>query len=433
MKQIPKIEDLKVHIRHILRPTYLAWTFGLLLIVVVIQSQFIYHSSNRRVDRTIDKYTYIKDRMHINKIQTESDRYTKVTTFYTEIAATYFQKYHKKYDKKDMWRYQGLRDDELTMVINWWYRGGKDLGIPYMLPPAIAVRESSGNPKARTFNKDGSILEAGLYNQRRGAAIQAKYYNSLMLPHLQARYDFKFHTMEDLLDPVNATKCELNLLWGEMMYFDNNIMIYVTSRHWGNGKIDKLVKNGVYPPKDFKFNIGKINEDVRNPFIYYFIINQYLSAFERFTVKVRLDKRYDEIYRKTCSLMEREYINGYKYFNEFVDLYDEIKSDKVNYYDKREKKIGKLEHKIRNLSRFYKDSRNHIKEGKFDSLKEYFTVIKNDTRKMVKEMETEKNTKIRRQLKFLLSSLLIVVLGIFGLLIAGTIKYFILKNKEQKK
>ncbi|MFX0132389.1 MAG: hypothetical protein ACFFDN_01960 [Candidatus Hodarchaeota archaeon] len=217
---------MKINIKYLLKPTYFAWGFGFLSFLFAIQALLFYLDKNRQLEKTIEKYTYIKDRIHIDKIQTESDRYTKITTFYTEIASTYFQKYHKKYDKKSLWKYQGLRDDELTMVINWWYRGGRDLLVPYMLAPSIAVRESSGNPKAMTLNKDGSILEAGLYNQRWEAAVQAKYYNSLMPEPLKSRYSFTFNKMEDLFDPVNTTKTELCLLWGEKMMFDNNIMRY---------------------------------------------------------------------------------------------------------------------------------------------------------------------------------------------------------------
>ena len=96
-----KLSEFKIYVKHLIKPTYLAWTGFGLAVIFAIQVFIVWKDGNRRVDRVIDKYTYIKDRIHIDKIQTESDRYTKVTTFYTEIAATYFQKYHPKYNKKD--------------------------------------------------------------------------------------------------------------------------------------------------------------------------------------------------------------------------------------------------------------------------------------------------------------------------------------------
>ncbi|MFX0135310.1 MAG: hypothetical protein ACFFDN_16820, partial [Candidatus Hodarchaeota archaeon] len=131
------------------------------------------------------------------------------------------------------------------------------------------------------------------------------------------------------------------------------------------------------------------------------------------------------------SLMEKEYINSYNYFNEFVDLYEEIKDDKKNYYEKREKTILKLEDKIRNLEKFYKTSHSDLKAGRLKTFKEFWTVLKNDTRKMIKEIEEEKNKNIRVKLKILIVIIGFFTIGFFGVLIRWSIKYFILKNKKK--
>ena len=168
---------------------------------------------------------------------------------------------------------------------------------------------------------------------------------------------------------------------------------------------------------------------VEYPGVYYHIINQYLSAFERFDIKVRLDKRYDKIYKSTCSKMEREYINSYKFFNEFVDLYDEVKQDTKDYYKKRENKILKLESKIRNLGRYYKDAQKRIKAGAFTTLKDFWIVIKADARAMIKDIEKEKNTKIRRTLKIILVGICLIIISIIVLIVIFIIKYIKLKRK----
>ena len=429
MKRIP-LSQLKIYIRKLIKPTYFAWGFGVLCFIFAAQTIFVYITLNNRNDRNITKFTYIKDRVSIDKIHTQSDRYIKIVTFYTEIVSVYFQKYHDKYNKKGKTKYQGLNDSQLAKIINLWYRGSRGTSLSYMLLPSIAIRESSGNPLACTYNKDGTILEAGLYNNRREAVLQARRYRNLMPINLQRIFDFYFIKMDDLFDPINATKIEFCLLWGEFVYYKNNQAWAITSSHWGNTKISKLYHNGILPPKDFKFNIGSINEDVRNPFVYYFIINQYISAFERFTVKVRLDTRYDKIYKSTAKKMEQEYINSYKYFNEFVDLMDEIKNDKINYFDKREKNIFRLETKIRHLSKFYKDAHKLLKAGKIKTFKEFWTVLMNDTRKIIKEIEEEKNKDIRIQLKIILISMFFILLIGFISMFVFTVKYFILRKKK---
>ena len=56
---------------------------------------------------------------------------------------------------------------------------------------------------------------------------------------------------EDLFDPLNATKVEFCLLWGELTRFEWNPVIALSARHWGHGRIRNLIGAGVFPPKNF--------------------------------------------------------------------------------------------------------------------------------------------------------------------------------------
>ncbi|NIU83364.1 MAG: hypothetical protein GWN64_07755 [Candidatus Thorarchaeota archaeon] len=426
-----ELEQIKVKVKHLIKPTYLAYGFGFLSFIFAMQVFIVWNDGNKRVDRTIEKFTYIKDRQHIDKVLTENDRYTKVTTFYSEISSTYFQKYHEKYNVKDKWMYQGLSDSQLAQVFNMWFLGSKLIGCSFMLLPAIATRESSGNPISRTYNEDGTILEAGLYNNRYTAVMQSRGYQSLMPESLKKYFEFYFTTMEDLWDPVNATRIEFCLVWGELIYFRRNKAWYITAVHWGNHKISRLYHNGIVPPDDFKFNIGKINEDVRNPFVYYFIINQYIDSFERFSTKVRIDKRYDKIYREKCGKLEREYINSKKYFQEMIELYEEEKQDKKEFEQRRKIRDKKFEKKIREFNVYCIETQAAIKEGRFKKIKDLYNVFRSDLRKFIKEMNEEKNNDIRWKIKLILYSSSVLILAYLVLVTIGAIKFLRLKKKHR--
>ncbi|GAG79760.1 unnamed protein product [marine sediment metagenome] len=179
------LDKLKIGIKHLIKPTYFAWGFGFLSLIFAIQVIIIWNNSNKTLNRTIDKFTHIEDRIALDRINTESDRYSKVTKFYSEIISDHFNKYRPEYNKKGKYKYQGLTDRQCSQIINFWYRGCRILNINYMIPPAIAARESAGNPISRTYykkkykkNERKRILEAGLYNNRDIAVAQAfKYYS----------------------------------------------------------------------------------------------------------------------------------------------------------------------------------------------------------------------------------------------------------------
>lgn len=410
--------------------TILAGLFAVLVIVV-------YRDSGYKVDAVVDRMTYIKERQSIDRVITESDRYMKVTTFYSKIIAHYGQKFHPKYNDPEKWKHQGLSKEQISDINDLWYRGARAANVPYFALPSIAIMESSINPLSRTYWEDGKIKEAGLYNQRRSAVIYAKECWDRMPANLQKLFAFKFDSMEDLFDPINATKVAFCLVWHEYAYYQRNPAWAITSVHWGNYRISRYYHSKVLPPTKFKFNVGTLKEDVRSPFTYYFWWNAYNSQFEMFDIRVYVDKHWAAKYKELCSREEREYLNSMKYFKELVKLYDTLEKDKKEYEAKREKNLRKMEMKIRNMNEEYIKTQRVLKSGDFKSFKDVIRLNREQLRAFLKQVRNDKNQEMKKWIYLAYGFVIFVILVLcpFGLvyiivLIRRLVRYRKLKKKR---
>ena len=349
-------------LKKLIRPTYMMWLFAALCIFFLF-TNFIIWNEWREESKVHDENTRIKNDVDADKITTSSDSYLQITEFYIDIISTYGVKYNYK---KGKGRNQGLNHYQRTDVVKEVYQLCKLLDIPFMLPVSIAAYESAFRPYVFTTNKNGEKLEVGLYQHRQGAVGQAWLAYHQLPPAYQKRCAFHYTGDESLEDPINATRIELVLLWGEKRDYANNKAFYVSSRHWGKGDIYPLYAGGIVPEKDFEFNKGTIKEDVRNPLMYYHIIRSYEEQFNKFSLKVWVETSgYAELYRKECSKLELGFIEGWKYAQTQIELSEEIKKET----ERSKKKVEKLELKyldnIKKLDGKYRQLNGYLKRNEF--------------------------------------------------------------------
>lgn len=403
-------------------PWWLVSLLGALLAGSIIQTVIIYVDGRNRVENVIEEMTYIKDTVAADRITTESDRFIKVTTMYSEIIAVYGNKYHEK----NRPQFQGFTTKQKAAVIKEWYELSALLDLPFFVLPSIGAMESSLNPLSTTTNYLGVIIEAGYLQNRVEAVIQAKWYYEQLPEEYKKRCAFIYGGQEDLLDPINATRVTAVLLWGLKLRYQNNWAWVMTTYHWGLERIDRYYQAGIAPTKEFVFNKGTLKEDVRDPFLYYWVFNAYCSQFSRFEIKVNVDHSYLVNYLEACSQLEWTFIRQWKWFQEMIELSEEIKGDKIDFEEKQREHIAKWEERMREANEEFLTAKGIITEGKFNKIRDVFKLGDMAVTDFLSEIQNEKVDKLSR---VAMSGFLglIAILTIFAFL--GMVWVFILSRR----
>lgn len=400
--------------------------FGVLFVFSVIQSVIIYIGSKDQVKNVIHEMTFIKDKTQVDKIITKSDKFIKVTSMHSKIFAVYGQ----KYNKKNHWRYQGFNKHLKAATIKECVQVSDLLDLPEFSIITVGVLESSCNPVARTTNKDGSMLEAGWLQMRESAVAQATLYYNQLPPKYKKRLAFRFNSMDDLLDPINSTRIMAVLIWGLRHRYMNQWPWVFTSYHWGMSRIDKYYDYDIAPTENFIFHKGKLNEDVRDPFLYWHIFNAYNSQFEKFDIKVYIDKTYVERYLNKCSKLEYDFIKKWKWFQDQEKLNDKIKQDKIDYKEERRKDIELWNKRISEVNAEFKKAKGLLQTGKFNNLNDIWRIGKIAVLDLVNEVKDEKVAKMKKTLliSFGIFILIAFLFSIFGFIMFGRLTYKLIKR-----
>lgn len=430
---------MHIHVRKLIRPTYLAWAFMTAFIFMTILSLMFYFGGRADVQKTIHEYTYMKDQRELSAVLTERDRNIKINDMYGRIHTTYGKKYHPRWNASDKWMHQGLSKEQRAEFFRLAYEYSRDLSLPYFSLITTSVVETGMNPIARTYKevkqdvpgivlkKDGKfyiILEAGIFQQRFEAVEHAFWVlENVMSPAQRRRYSFKFTKMEDLFDPINALKIAAILFYDAKLMYNSDPSWYVTSVHWGSSRIWKYFINGVMPPAQFVFNRGTVREDARSPFTYYFYWNAFNTQFEKFTTEVFIDEAWIDSYKKACSKQESLFIDMHKYVRKMIEItearqqaLDEYKIQDDRYRKAWEKKLSDVDNKYRELIGLMRRGKGRTAK---DVFKEGFALFKG----LADDMYSEKVDKMR---KFMIITLAIAMLFIITL--AGIGVYHLLTN-----
>jgi len=378
---------LKFLLKKFIRKTYHSpWFF--IAVSILIWSIIIWQDGRKQQSVLIDTFTRIKDRQRDEKILTENDRYIKVTTFYSEIIARYGLKYHRKNEPND----QGLTKYQKPDFIQEVYEVTRLLDLPTFSLMAKARIETSFGPEC--VGDNGSAF--GMYQHHQDAVGQAKIYFDWLPRSYQKRLGIVYRGPKDLEDPINATRVEGVLQWGLKRQYRNDIPIYITASHWGIRRIDPYYKKGVKLPRYFKFNVGTIKEDIRNPFMYYYIWNAHISQWNTFSVKVNIDKTYLEKYRRACSKQEWNFIQSWKYVKQLRDDVDKIEKMKLEFETKFDKQLKHIAKKAIDTDEKYRRIYGLATKGKFRDYNDLWPMTKALFKGLAQDLRKEKEEKKRK-------------------------------------
>jgi len=356
MKQIP--------LEKLIRPTYMAWMFGAMAFFFLIFGIFIYLDKIKEVNYIIKESFHIKEQVEVNKILTQNDRYLKVQAMYANIIATYGTKYHPSKGKGNN---QGLNHYQKADFMKEVYKLCTWLDIPYMWPMGKCSFESAFRPYVMTE------YETGIWQQRHEYALMAHYYFQFLPESLKDKIHFRYKSREDLLDPINATRIEMIVIWGMYNYrFDHNLAWTYIASHWGESKIYPLYDKNIPIPEEYIFMKKNAERDARNPLMYYGVVYSYVSQFEKFSTKVWIDHSYIAAYKKECSRLERNYIEELEFIRDWYDLAKQYHKNNLE-HEKKQKKIElKWEDKVTKLEDKYRELNGYIKAGKYRKVNDIF-------------------------------------------------------------
>lgn len=409
------------------RAWMIVW-FSTTMTVICICLAFVFYRDGREIaNLSIMESNYIKDARAIDGILTERDKYLKVTSFYAQIAAAHWARWSPVNNNKP--KKQGLTRDERARLYREIYEVSSLLGIPLMSLPATISIESSGIPRNRTE------YEAGLYQHRYEAVNQANTYFNQLPDYWKKRMAFYFNSMDDLLDPINATRIEAVLVWGSMKQFGGDPSWYITAKHWGLTRIHSYYKNGVLPPREFKFNVGTIREDIRQPFTYYFAYNEYLGQFSRFNTEVMITTSWLESYRKEASKMEWEFIELQRDVMKIRELIDDVRKEKTDFEEQREAKLDKIDRVTEKLEDKYRELNNLVKRGRFKNIKEVYLLSRQYFKEMMGDIVDPKIESNRKMAVWVLMGSIVVslVFSIYGFVVFSVYSFKVVKLRILRK
>ena len=395
---------------------YITIIFGILAICSIVLATIFYLDGNARVQLAYEEKSYMSDRRAIDKILSEADKYLKITSFYSTIIGRYGKKYHPNY--KDKINEQGLTGREKADVIREIYELERMLSIPHFTLISKAKIESGFAPKASTFTATGDVLEAGLWQNRDVAVMQASFFLRQMPPQMAERCAFRYQSIEDLYDPINACRIEAINTWGCMQRYEYDPSWVIPAVHWGITRIDKYWRLGIVPPKEFIFNKDTIKEDSRNPLTYYYLWNENFQQFSRFDIHVNVDAGWEKAYRSECSRAERDFIDQSKFVKEAKELLEEIKIHKLEVNAEYEAKNAKVDKLIHEANIQYMKSMGMIKTGRHKNIEYVFDIYKVHFMDMIREMRKPEVDRMREMAIFgyLVVLCLLLIFSVFGVI-----------------
>jgi len=396
--------------------------FSILLSIIFIIQFYVIYNDNLELSKLLRQEDYVRERITVDEILSPNDRYLKVSKFYSAIIATYGVKYHQNKGREND---QGLSHYQKPDFILEVYRLCNMLDIPYMLPMAMATFESSFRPYVQTD------FETGIFQHRPEAVGQAWIYYYQLSPEYQKKCSFYYNDREDLKDIINAIRIQMVLLWGYKKDFANNQAYYISSAHWGLHRIWPMYSRGIAIPDEFSFNKGTVDEDCRNPMMYYFIINSYLTAYNRFDLNVWVETAgYKEVYKKACSKLEWGYLEGWKYAQDLLETAKEVELNNSEYKEKNEKLIKKYNDKIKQVDEEYRRIHGLMMQGKYRDIKDLFNLARQEFRAFRDDVMAGRLKTYRVIIH--LSSILIFLLNTL-FLIYFVVKYFKTRGRRYEE
>jgi len=427
---------MKIHVNQILKPWYFAGfsTFLCLLMVVLFFFQRIDY--NKKISET----TYYYDKLKEDIIVTERDRMLKTMSMYDLIISTYGQKHHKKYDVGKKRKYQGLSKWQKPLFNRKCYEYERLLDIPHMTFHTTAKIETAFNPLAETRYEDGSLKEAGIFQNRQGAVGQALIFLKEMYainPNMAQNFEFEFKDMSSLFNPLNALKVEALLYWGYKRRYAGQQAWYVTVIHWGESRIAPYYyqrRNDGILPENFTFNKNTIKEDVRDPLQYWGLWYANWSQFSRFKIEVGIETWYDKIYREECSRLEWQFIQSWKYIRQLKEGVEELKQFQLEAKQEHEKRLNHILKKAKDVDEKYAQLHGLIKKGKFKHINDILKLWKGHFKELILDLSAESKARFNRIaiITYLSIMGIIVIFSIIGFFVVF-LKIIIKVKKHIKK
>lgn len=419
---------MNIPIRHIIRPTYMAWTALLLSVAFFFQSLWIAKVARDSADKLIDEAFKEKEALSVKELMSPTEKYLKISSMHMRIIGAYGLKYHPKKSHND----QGIK--RKADVVREMVELTELLSLPEFSMAITAKVESSFGPEARTFHPvTGGILEAGMYQHRQEAVKQAKHYYGELPSVWRKRCAFVYNRQEDLFDPINASRVEAILTWGSLRQYRNDRSWGITAKHWGLERIEKYYSAGILPPAKFSFNKGTPEEHARNPFTYYFIWEAHHSQFSRFDVRVYVDQGYIDRYMAECSKVEWEFIYTWKYVAKMIDLAEKIEEDDADHKKGRAKDVKRIKELARKTEAEYKKIQGIVRSGRFKHIDEIFVMWKPHFKFLAQQL-ADPEVKARQKVilwGYVATGALVLALALLGV-IAICLKIFRRKKKNKK-
>lgn len=407
------ILDRKIILRYIIRPWYFAGfaTFlcGVMAVLFVIRhKEYRSDLKNIRIEEN-----YMTHKLYEQITGSSKERKMKITTFYGYIMTDYGNKYRKGKDRKGQRKTQGLHPKyQKPQVIDAMYNYEQWLDIPHFTLIILAMIESVFNPIAVTYDDEGNIIEAGLWQNRLefvGQAMLALKDLTQINPRLAKKLNFKFSSMKDLSDPVNATKIEALVVWHYKRYFANNTPYYILATHWGLHRAYKYYITDFEIPDEIVFLKKNLKNDVRKPLHFWRMFYSAYKNFSSFRIEIGYDITYIISYKEKCSRLEYEFVHSWKEEKKLKAEIADLKKYKIEIDQKLKEKINKIIKREKKLDQLYRKYFNMIETGKFHKIKDVWIMWKTHLKQVYMELFGEKIKKEKRVTYIIYFSMISVI------------------------
>ncbi len=397
---------MKSGLTRIFKVSVMAWCFAVLaaLFLVLLGWEKIDRASER--DNWKQDSAIFKDTIAQQALIGPQEAKLKYIDFYNKIIGWYGGSYHPTPERS-----RGMHGKTRAIFIVKCYEYTKILDLPPMALMSLAFMESSYNP-----NATGPFEEGGIFQMRWAAVAQATYFYEKWLtsPAVKKTLRFDATKWDDLYDPLNQLKMAAVLLWGYKRMFGNDERWYIPAYHWGSGLIMKYYRNDVLPPDEFVFNKGTINEDVRNPWSYYFVWAQVNQAFSHFRKDINVPTDYVKKYMAQASKLEQEFIESWKYVKKLYDTLDRMERKEKEFEDYMATERRRLKGITEKAYKKHAELNALIKVGKFRKVSDVFHAGEALSRKLAKDIAGDA-VRSRDKVAFAAFAGAAVIAGLFSL------------------
>lgn len=396
--------------------------FSAILICILERIEYSQELSAIRSERRI-----IEDRLVQDIVVSEKEKKLKIVTMYSAIIGKYGYKFHPNNNSGNSRKYQGLNKYAKAEFIIKAFEYESLLEIPYFTLCTIALIETAFNPIAETFWEDGTLKEAGIFQNRREAVGQALlYFRELSAnnPKIAQKLEFTFSDMKDLQNPINALKIEAILIWGLKRDFAGEMPYYISALHWGIHRVMPYYGSKTHFPEAFIFNKHTKREDIRNPLMYFTVFNEFYSSFCNYTTSVNVDMTWLARYKKRCSDVEWQFINSWKYLSDLKNRIKEIEEYKIASRQEHEEMILKLKSRMERTDEEYRKIMGIARSGKFTNIKDVFKLWRKSFLFFVAEVKQDKVVRYSLMIQSIVVGIIGIIIVFIMLLIIIFIKRF---------